>query len=36
LGLSESNDGGKTWILLEDSPTWSVTRALDIDRTAPS
>jgi hypothetical protein len=35
LGITESNDGGKTWLALEDSPTWSVTRALDIDHTAP-
>ncbi|MDE3088484.1 MAG: HEAT repeat domain-containing protein [Chloroflexota bacterium] len=33
LGIVSSNDGGKTWLMLPDSPNSSVTSALIIDRT---
>jgi hypothetical protein len=35
LGIASSIDGGTTWVMLADSPTWSVTRQLVLDRTAP-
>lgn len=35
LGIAASNDGGKTWVALPDSPTWSVTRHLLINQTSP-
>jgi len=35
LGIAVSNDGGKTWVILPDSPPWSVTRHLIIDHTTP-
>ena len=35
LGIASSSDGGRTWVMLPDSPTWSVTRQLVLDRTAP-
>ena len=35
LGISETNDGGKTWIMLENSPISSVTTVLDLDHTTP-
>lgn len=35
LGIVSSSDGGKTWVTLPDSPTWSVTSQLVIDRTTP-
>ncbi|MCL4395933.1 MAG: HEAT repeat domain-containing protein [Chloroflexi bacterium] len=35
LGVSVSNDSGQTWVPLLDSPTWSVTRTLIVDRTTP-
>lgn len=35
LGVSTSNDGGKNWVALSHSPSWSVTRHLVIDRTTP-
>ncbi len=33
LGIASSDDGGKTWSMLPNSPSSSVTRALIIDRT---
>lgn len=33
LGITMSGDGGETWMMLPNSPTWSVTRQLIIDRT---
>lgn len=33
LGIASSTDGGKTWLMLPDSPKSSVTNALIIDRT---
>ncbi len=35
LGIASSTDGGKTWVMLPDSPTWSVTSQLVLDRTTP-
>ncbi len=35
LGIASSTDGGKTWGILPDSPTWSVTSQLVLDRTTP-
>jgi hypothetical protein len=35
LGIASSIDGGKTWVMLPDSPTWAVTSQLVLDRTAP-
>ena len=35
LGIASSSDGGKTWVMLPDSPTWSVTSQLVLDRTTP-
>ncbi len=35
LGMASSSDGGKTWVMLPDSPTWSVTSQLVLDRTTP-
>ena len=35
LGIASSTDGGKTWVMLPDSPTWSVTRQLVLERMAP-
>lgn len=35
LGIASSTDGGKTWSTLPDSPTWSVTNRLVLDRTTP-
>jgi hypothetical protein len=35
LGIASSSDGGKTWMALPDSPTWSVTSQLVLDRTIP-
>ncbi len=33
LGITMSGDGGETWMMLPNSPTWSVTRQMIIDRT---
>lgn len=35
IGVTFSGDGGKTWLMLPNSPTWSVTRQVIIDRTMP-
>jgi len=35
LGIASSSDGGMTWEMLPDSPTWSVTHQLVLDRTSP-
>jgi len=35
LGIASSTDGGETWVMLPDSPSWSVTTRLVMDRTAP-
>jgi hypothetical protein len=33
LGIAMSGDGGETWMMLANSPIWSVTRQMIIDRT---
>ena len=33
LGITMSGDSGATWLMLPNSPTWSVTRQIIIDRT---
>jgi HEAT repeats len=33
LGVTMSGDGGATWLMLPQTPTWSVTRQMVIDRT---
>jgi HEAT repeats len=33
LGVTASGDGGETWLMLPNSPTWSVTRQMILDRT---